>query len=294
MKSKNVLVVDDDDAILKLFEIVGKKLGLNIVTAENGVQGLKAFSFYDFFMAITDLNMPKMDGVEFIEAVRKIPKYRTFPFLIISGNINDFDSRVAFLEQVDIREKPIKKETIEKIFQQKLLQIDEDAKTIHEEDLIKKIVEGLKGPCDLLLTIVTKDKATIEELKSVKDIQFLSNNFFLSYPAFIGGNKITFLFSFDLPVAKAIKWGVVPKEDPDINIETEIILGSLRKALSPLLIKVYEAIGHSLEYSLMRNPVVVGSGDTPITYTFDFGEPKKALKVSNKYGVFYVYIFHEF
>ena len=45
MKNNNVLVVDDDESIIKLFQLVGKKLGLNIIPADNGLAGFKAFPF---------------------------------------------------------------------------------------------------------------------------------------------------------------------------------------------------------------------------------------------------------
>ena len=66
MESKNVLIVDDDEAILDLFNLVGKKLGLNVVVAENGYDAFKTFGYMDYFMAITDLNMPKTNGIELI------------------------------------------------------------------------------------------------------------------------------------------------------------------------------------------------------------------------------------
>lgn len=292
MKNNNVLVVDDDESIIKLFQLVGKKLGLNIIPADNGLAGFKAFSFHDFFMAITDLKMPKMDGVELIEAVRKVPKYRNFPFLIISANMHDFDSRVAFLDHIDIKEKPITKDEIHDLFKKKLLLYDDSAKTINEADLFNKIVEGLKAPSDLLLNIVTKDKPIITEEKIKKDIQFLNGDFFLTYPTKIGGNHISFVFAFDKNLALHIKYGVMPGNEDVLQEDSNILL-SLKKALYPLLKKVFDEIGQPGDFDNNRLSVHFGTQFSESLYTFDYGTLKKSLKVENKYGAMSIYLVYE-
>jgi CheY-like chemotaxis protein len=292
MKNNNVLVVDDDEAIIKLFQLVGKKLGLNIITADNGMAGFKAFSFHEFFMAIVDLKMPKMDGVELIEAVRKVPKYRNFPFLIISANMHDFDSRVAFLDHVDIREKLIKKEEIHDLFKKKLLLYDDSAKTISEADLLINLIKALKAPSDLLLNIVTKDKPDISEEKIKKDIQFLDGDFFLTYPTKIGGHNISFIFSFDKNLALHIKYGVMPGNEDVLQEESNILL-SLKKALYPLLKKVFDEVGHLNDFDNNRLSVHYGTQYSSCLYTFDYGTLKKHLKILNKYGAMSIYLVYE-
>src|SRR5210317_2115613 len=168
MEIKNVLVVDDDEAILDLFNLVGKKLGLNVIVAEDGNQAFKTFGHMDYFMAITDLNMPKTNGIELIKKVRKIPKFRNFPFLIITGNLEDFNSEVAFLEHVEIKEKPIDKEYIEDIFRKNLKIHDENAKLINEKELLNLIIENLTGPSELLLKVMTKSTPKTEQVKVKK------------------------------------------------------------------------------------------------------------------------------
>ena len=43
MSIKDILIIDDDPAIIKLFELVAKKLDIRIISAKDGVEGLKKF-----------------------------------------------------------------------------------------------------------------------------------------------------------------------------------------------------------------------------------------------------------
>ena len=292
MSNKNVLVVDDDDAIIKLFELVGKKLGLNVVTAENGLKGFKAFSYNDFFMAITDLNMPKMNGVELIEKVRKIPKYRGFPFVIVSGALSDFNSKVSLLERVDVREKPLKKEVIEEIFKSHLQIHHAQAKIINEQDLIDKLIEGAKRPCELMLTIISKDQPKLEASKVMDKSQFMQGDYFFPYTCTIGGNKISIIFSFERELANSIRASLHPEPiAPDLEIKTTF--ETLRRALRPTLLKILDAVGFSDDQRTMRLCFSYGNLQKPLFYTFDIGLLNKNLKLTNKYGIMQMFIVYE-
>ena len=116
MNIKDILIIDDDPAIIKLFELVAKKLGLRVIAAKDGVEGLKKFNQQNFLLVITDLKMPKMDGIEFIKQARLAPKFQNFPFIIVSGNLQEFGADVTLLKNLTILEKPIKRSEIEELF----------------------------------------------------------------------------------------------------------------------------------------------------------------------------------
>jgi len=73
LKSKKVLYVEDDVAIMNSFiRILGKLFG-EVITAQNGEEGLKAFKLnQDVSFVITDIKMPKMDGLDMSEEIKKI------------------------------------------------------------------------------------------------------------------------------------------------------------------------------------------------------------------------------
>jgi two-component system, chemotaxis family, chemotaxis protein CheY len=71
VENKNILIIDDDPAMIKLFELIAKKSGLNVVSAADGAEGLRKLNQQDFLLVITDLKMPSMNGIEFIKQARK-------------------------------------------------------------------------------------------------------------------------------------------------------------------------------------------------------------------------------
>src|SRR3990172_7101368 len=69
MKVKaRLLVIDDDPAIRRMFtDLVGKKLGVDVVTAEDGAAGLELLRGEAFDVALGDYNRPGMSGLGGIE-----------------------------------------------------------------------------------------------------------------------------------------------------------------------------------------------------------------------------------
>jgi CheY-like chemotaxis protein len=66
-----VLVVDDDASIRKVMEAVLERHGYTVISAADGLEGLQALSKSLPDAVISDLNMPRMSGFEFLGIVRK-------------------------------------------------------------------------------------------------------------------------------------------------------------------------------------------------------------------------------
>jgi DNA-binding response OmpR family regulator len=64
-----ILLIDDDEQLLQLFEIALKKAGHDTTVAPGGVQGLALLDQQQFDLVITDIIMPERDGVEVIGAL---------------------------------------------------------------------------------------------------------------------------------------------------------------------------------------------------------------------------------
>lgn len=82
--SKTILTVDDSRMMREMLLMVLQGAGFNVVQAEDGVEGLEALARIDADVIITDINMPRMDGYGVIEGVRKDPKHRATPILVLS------------------------------------------------------------------------------------------------------------------------------------------------------------------------------------------------------------------
>ncbi|MCL4873566.1 response regulator [bacterium] len=71
MKPQRVLVVDDSPTMTQLLTMTLKRVsGLEVVTARDGVEGLKKLGQAKYDLMFTDINMPVMDGLSFIKSVR--------------------------------------------------------------------------------------------------------------------------------------------------------------------------------------------------------------------------------
>ena len=88
-----ILVVEDESAIRRvLVKILSEESDTyQLEEAEDGLRGLEAIKNNDYDLILCDIKMPKMDGVEVLEAARKIKP--EIPFIMISGH-GDLDTAV--------------------------------------------------------------------------------------------------------------------------------------------------------------------------------------------------------
>jgi two-component system chemotaxis response regulator CheY len=62
--------------------------GFRVLQAEDGVHGLEVLETEDPDVIVTDINMPRLDGFGFIEAVRNIAKLRARPVLVLTTEVD--------------------------------------------------------------------------------------------------------------------------------------------------------------------------------------------------------------
>jgi two-component system chemotaxis response regulator CheY len=65
-----ILIVDDDATTRKLLGLYLKANGFEVAYAENGLEGLEKLGAENPNLVIADINMPYMDGIEFVKTVR--------------------------------------------------------------------------------------------------------------------------------------------------------------------------------------------------------------------------------
>lgn len=83
--SKTVMLVDDSSTVLMGVEAMIKRLGLSVITASDGAQAFdKIKSGQKPDLLITDINMPRMNGIELIENVKQLPACRFTPILVLT------------------------------------------------------------------------------------------------------------------------------------------------------------------------------------------------------------------
>lgn len=87
--TRTILTVDDSRTIREMLKAALIDAGMEVVQAEDGVHGLEVLETCEPDVIITDINMPRMDGFGFIEAVRSSERYRAIPILVLTTESAD-------------------------------------------------------------------------------------------------------------------------------------------------------------------------------------------------------------
>ncbi len=89
--SKIILIADDSASVRKFITIALKIEGYSIITAVDGMDALEKLPEEGIDLLITDLNMPNIDGLKLIKAIREDVKYIDLPIIILSSLSKDED-----------------------------------------------------------------------------------------------------------------------------------------------------------------------------------------------------------
>jgi len=83
----DVLVVDDSAAIRKILQRVLRQTGMAIGTifeAGDGQEALQVLNGQKISLVLTDINMPKMDGIQLLAAMKNVPGWRDIPVVMVT------------------------------------------------------------------------------------------------------------------------------------------------------------------------------------------------------------------
>lgn len=102
-----ILAIDDDVDILFTLQAIGEVGGFEVVTAKNGVEGIKLFQESNYHLIVVDYHMPGMNGLEIVEKLRAIDDH--IPILVLTVE-ESLDLSQKFIEAgaTDFAVKPIR------------------------------------------------------------------------------------------------------------------------------------------------------------------------------------------
>ena len=102
-----ILVVDDDDSLRELLRMHLAAAGYEVSTASDGISAGYQVLKHPPDLIITDINMPHMDGFEFIAALKSDKTLPQIPVIFLTS-VEDGDSRGKELGAVGYLTKPVR------------------------------------------------------------------------------------------------------------------------------------------------------------------------------------------
>lgn len=110
--SHHILIVEDDPAVSRSFALYLRHKGYEVDCAPDGLEGVEHVKNGEYDLAITDVMMPRMNGLQFLEAVKELKP--TLPVIMITG-YTDLETAIESMKKgaVDFVTKPFRYDDLE-------------------------------------------------------------------------------------------------------------------------------------------------------------------------------------
>ncbi len=79
-----ILAVDDSASMRQMVNFTLKGAGYEVVQAIDGVEALEYARLHSVDLVLTDVNMPRMDGITLVKELRALPSYKYTPMLVLT------------------------------------------------------------------------------------------------------------------------------------------------------------------------------------------------------------------
>ncbi len=108
-----VMVIDDSNTIRRSAEIFLLQAGCEVVLAEDGFDALAKISDHRPAVIFVDIMMPRLDGYQTCSLIKKNPKFKTTPVIMLSSKDGLFDrARGRMVGSDEYLTKPFTKESL--------------------------------------------------------------------------------------------------------------------------------------------------------------------------------------
>lgn len=91
--AKTVMIVDDSISIRQVVGLTLRGAGYDVVEGSNGKDALAKLGRQKVNLIVSDVNMPEMNGIEFVKAVKAQPEYRFLPIIMLTTESGDEKKR---------------------------------------------------------------------------------------------------------------------------------------------------------------------------------------------------------
>jgi two-component system chemotaxis response regulator CheY len=82
--AQTILVIDDSSSLRQVVAMTLKNAGYEVLQAEDGKVALALLDGRKIAMAVCDVNMPNMNGIEFVKAAKQLAPYKFMPILMLT------------------------------------------------------------------------------------------------------------------------------------------------------------------------------------------------------------------
>ncbi|HLY11139.1 MAG TPA: response regulator [Planctomycetota bacterium] len=100
--SKVVLLVDDSPTVRRMLEWALRSSSLRTLQAVDGVHALEILKVQSVDLAIVDLNMPRMDGIELVRSIRADKALKNLPVILLTTEGREEDREAAIEAGVNL------------------------------------------------------------------------------------------------------------------------------------------------------------------------------------------------
>ena len=87
--AKTIMIVDDSASLRQVVGIALRGAGYDVLEASDGKDALGKLKGQKVHLMISDVNMPNMDGISFVKAVKQIPAYKFTPVVMLTTESQD-------------------------------------------------------------------------------------------------------------------------------------------------------------------------------------------------------------
>ncbi len=91
--AKTIMIVDDSTSMREVVGIALKSAGYAVLEGRDGKDALTKLTGQKIHLIISDVNMPNMDGISFVKAVKQLPNYKFTPIIMLTTESEETKKR---------------------------------------------------------------------------------------------------------------------------------------------------------------------------------------------------------
>jgi CheY-like chemotaxis protein len=101
-----ILIAEDDPDVRMVLERIARRAGFTVLAAGDGQEALELFALHHPDIVLTDLDMPRMTGLQLCSSIRADAGWSATPVALISGSLTRNDPRAVEVQACAVQLKP--------------------------------------------------------------------------------------------------------------------------------------------------------------------------------------------